>query len=185
MVRHWKKVFGEETQQEDRELFGEPDLVGVIRGSRLKWAEKIPKITYESLPEEIRPIVKPRARCKYQVHKDMRKIGLEEEDARGSQWRRPASDGVKYYRHTTNNRTFKDKQSRRFPSRSNQQGKGRYPFPLNQRTADSPAGIITCNSATAVDVWLIRRLLDLTSTLTRLKLIINVNKTYNLSSKLT
>lgn len=40
MVRHWKKAFGEETQQGDRELFGEPDLVGVIRGSRLKWAWK-------------------------------------------------------------------------------------------------------------------------------------------------
>lgn len=45
---------------------------------------------YESLPQEIKPIVSPRARWKDHDHKDMRKIGLKEaevqrkaEDAKG------------------------------------------------------------------------------------------------------
>lgn len=44
---------------------------------------------FESLPEGIRPIGRPKARLKDQVHKDMRKLGLEEEDTRDRErWRR-------------------------------------------------------------------------------------------------
>lgn len=37
---------------------------------------------YERLPQGIRSFGKPRARWKDQLHKDMLKIGLEEEDVR-------------------------------------------------------------------------------------------------------
>lgn len=61
-VRHWKKAFGEGTGK--WELYGEPDIVGVVKGCRLrlsgqtqkKIAEKIPLLIYKSLTEGIRPI---------------------------------------------------------------------------------------------------------------------------------
>lgn len=66
--------------KEIREVFGEPDVVGVIRANRLRWAGhiigKITKTIYKSLPEGIRPIGRKRAKRKDQVHKDMQIIGL-------------------------------------------------------------------------------------------------------------
>lgn len=62
-------VWGGKHNREIRELFGEPDKVRVIRHSKLNWARrnilrknagKIPKITYKSLPDRIRPIRRPR-----------------------------------------------------------------------------------------------------------------------------
>lgn len=59
-----------------------------------KNVNKITKIIYESLPEGIRPIRRLGARredqgANTQVHKDMHKFGLEEEDARERErWRR-------------------------------------------------------------------------------------------------
>lgn len=49
-------------REHSRETFWEPDIVGVIRGSKLRWAEhklrlnveNITEITYEILPEERR-----------------------------------------------------------------------------------------------------------------------------------
>lgn len=82
-------------------MFGEPDVFGAIRASRLKWAghiirkyvKKITKTIYKSLLEGIRPIGSTRARRKDQVHKDLQIIGLQEEDARDREvvagsWRR-------------------------------------------------------------------------------------------------
>lgn len=44
---------------------------------------------YEHLPQGIRSFGKPRARWKDHLHKDMLKIGLEEEDVRDREtWRR-------------------------------------------------------------------------------------------------
>lgn len=87
--------------KEIREVFGEPDVVGVIRASRLRWAghiirkdaKKITTTIYKSQPEGIRSIDSTRSRRKDQVHKDMQIIGLQEEDARDREvvagcWRR-------------------------------------------------------------------------------------------------
>lgn len=51
--------------------------------------ERLAKTVYESLPQAIRPLGWPRASWKDQVLKDMRKMGLEEEDAGDSErwWR--------------------------------------------------------------------------------------------------
>lgn len=72
-----------------KEQVEEPDIVGVIKGSSLAWAGyilrkievRLAETVYESLPQAIRPLGWPRASWKDQVHKDIRKMGLEEEDA--------------------------------------------------------------------------------------------------------
>lgn len=48
--------------------------------------EKITKIIYESLPKGIRPIRRPREKWKGQVHKGMRKMGLEEDAGDRESW---------------------------------------------------------------------------------------------------
>lgn len=67
--------------------FGEPYIVGVFRGSRVrcaayvfrKNAEKIPEIDHESLSKGVRPVGRPRASWKDHDHEDMRIMGLEED----------------------------------------------------------------------------------------------------------
>lgn len=57
--------------------FGKPDIVRLIRGITIRWSghglrktvKKITKIIDESLTEGIRPVRRPRARWKDQVHK--------------------------------------------------------------------------------------------------------------------
>lgn len=57
--------------------------------------------------------------------------------------------------------------------------RGEIPAPLDQLTDNSQARITTRNTTTVV--WLLRSLLGLTFTVTRHKLPINFNKTYNLN----
>lgn len=79
-------------------------MVGEIRSKRLRWvghilrqdAEQTPRTIYESVPEGKRPIGRPKARWKDQIQKDMRRMGLSEEDAGDREKWRQAVGEAKY-----------------------------------------------------------------------------------------
>lgn len=48
MVQNWKQALVKESTAGMREKFGEPDIVGVIRGSRIRWAGYILSKNFEN-----------------------------------------------------------------------------------------------------------------------------------------
>lgn len=90
--------------QEIRQLFKEPDIVGEIKSRRLRWTGHVLRKEENSLaanilrnnPEGRRPAGRPKTRWWDQVRKDMRKMGLGEEDAADRTHWRGCVDEAKY-----------------------------------------------------------------------------------------